>query len=653
MVTRSGLWGRVLYGVLFVVALPALLVAWARATAPGFPLPPITSVPAGVALLIVGAALMLAGGTGLVRHGQGLPMNAFPPPLLVRRGIYRWLRNPMYIGFTLAVLGASMATGSPSGLWLVTPMTALGALALVWGFERHDLLARFGAGALAPPLLSLPRDRDGAACWGERVAVYLWVLLPWLLIYMSLQALGPAPDAFGTALPFETRWPVWQWTEALYFSTYLFVPLTPLVVQSARGLRRFAIQGALATGVIGLVWVVVPVVAVNRPFVPESFWGRLLAFEQGSSRGVAAWPAFHVLWCLLAAEAWSGNGAGGSAWWRRGSWAWAWLIALSCLTTGMHTLFEVGSAILCYLPLRHLPDVWGRLRSATERFANSWREWRFGPVRIINHGLWAAAGSGVGVVIAGSAAGGGRWWAIVALAFAVLLGAGAWAQALEGSSKLLRPFGWYGGVGGGVLGAVLIGWRTDIPLVTLLAALSVAAPWIQLLGRMRCLIQGCCHGAPAAADVGICYRHRRSRVTHLSGFAGVPIHATPLYSIAGNLILGLLLYRLRALGAPDAMILGVYLLLAGVARFVEESYRAEPQTPIVRGLRIYQWFAIASVVAGIGCTTLLSESPPRTFIAPPLPLLWSALGIALLYGAAMGLDFPNSNRRFSRLAAAD
>lgn len=652
--TRGGLWGRILYGALFLALLPAVLVRWARATAGVIPLDPLYSLPAGLALILAGSILLLLGGSGLIRHGRGLPMNAFPPPVHVRQGVYRWLRNPMYLGFALVVLGVALLTGSPSGLWLVTPMTGLAALALVWGYERHDLVARFGPSALDPPLLSLARDRDGPPTGTERIATYLWVLLPWLVAYASVQALGRASDAFGTSLPFEAAWPVWQWTEAVYASTYLFIPLTPLLVSTATGLHRFALQGALATAFVTLCWVTIPVVAENRPFIPDGLWGRLLAFEQGSSRGVAAFPAFHILWSLLAAEAWSGNtGAGRSRAWRWIGWSWAALIALSCLTTGMHTLIEAAAAGLTWLPLRRPERTWAAIRDATERFANSWREWRLGPVRVINHGIWAAAGAGLGVVIAGSAAGSGRYPAIPWLGVAVLAGAGLWAQALEGSTRLLRPFGWYGGVIGGVAGAVLIRLFTDIPLLPLLGSLAVAAPWIQAFGRMRCLIQGCCHGGPAGVAIGIRYRHPRSRVTQLAGLSRIPIHPTPLYSIAGNLILGILLLRLRSLGTGDALLLGLYLMLAGVARFVEESYRAEPQTPIVGRLRIYQWFALGSIAAGMLCTTLPSEAGHRPLIAPPARLLWSALGIALLYGAAMGIDFPGSNRRFSRLAPSE
>jgi hypothetical protein len=142
-------------------------------------------------------------------------------------------------------------------------------------------------------------------------------------------------------------------------------------------------------------------------------------------------------------------------------------------------------------------------------------------------------------------------------------------------------------------------------------------------------------------------------VSQLADLAGVPIHATPLYSIASNVVVGILLARLRVLGAPNALIVGTFLMLGGLARFVEESYRGEPQTPVIAGLRSYQWIAVVSVLAGIVCTTLPAAPGPSGFALPSARLIGAALAMAAITGFAMGVDFPASNRRFSRLAAAN
>jgi hypothetical protein len=271
---------------------------------------------------------------------------------------------------------------------------------------------------------------------------------------------------------------------------------------------------------------------------------------------------------------------------------------------------------------------------------------------VINHGVYAGVAGGLGYWIIAAGTTGEPRWAVPAVALSALLGAGIWAQLLESSSGLLRPFGYYGAVVGGVAGAVLAG-ALGARTLALVAAVALAAPWVQAIGRLRCLVQGCCHGAPASEGVGIVYRHPRSRVSYLAALAGRPLHPTQVYSIASNAVLGLLLLRLWCLGAAVTMVVGVYLIGNGLARFVEEGYRGEPQTALVAGLRIYQWLAVGSVAAGALVTTLAAAAaPPAHLVTAPLTL-GAALLFGLLAGAAMGVDAPGSNRRFSRLATAE
>ena len=113
--------GKVLYGALFAGVLPALLLLWARATAGVVRIPAPRSVALGAALAGCGALLMVSGWYALHRHGGGLPMNAFPPPRHVARGAYAIVAHPIYVGFCAICFGVSLATGSSSGLWLVSP----------------------------------------------------------------------------------------------------------------------------------------------------------------------------------------------------------------------------------------------------------------------------------------------------------------------------------------------------------------------------------------------------------------------------------------------------------------------------------------------------------------------------------------------------
>jgi prolipoprotein diacylglyceryltransferase len=314
----------------------------------------------------------------------------------------------------------------------------------------------------------------------------------------------------------------------------------------------------------------------------------------------------------------------------------------------MHSTADVIAGAAVAVAIIRADLLWGWLRRATERIANSWREWRIGRVRIINHGFYAGAGTFVAYTILGAIAGAGSESPVFFVAVASLVGAGAWAQWIEGSPRLLRPYGFYGGVFGTIIAALLAQPLFRMDPWVLISGTCVAAPWLQSLGRLRCLVQGCCHGAPAGSDVGIRFTHPRSRVTRLAGLTGVPVHPTQLYSILSNGVIAAILIRFWTVGAPLNVIAGVYLILMGGTRFVEEAYRGEPQTPVVHGLRLYQWIAIASMIGGAIITAVCSSR------AAPAPVFtWGALTNAAVLGviasAALGLDFPESNRRFARL----
>src|SRR5208337_2674505 len=147
---------KVLYGALFAVVLPLALVLWAYGARDAVHLAALHEPVLGAMLTASGVAVMLTGMVSLWRFGGGLPMNAFPPPRFVEKGIYGLVPHPIYGGFVIACAGVSLYFGQASGLWLVTPSVALASAALVLGYEVPDLRKRFGVRKFS---LWLPMDR--------------------------------------------------------------------------------------------------------------------------------------------------------------------------------------------------------------------------------------------------------------------------------------------------------------------------------------------------------------------------------------------------------------------------------------------------------------------------------------------------------------
>jgi protein-S-isoprenylcysteine O-methyltransferase Ste14 len=631
---------RVFYGTLFVVVLPLALVLWAYSARDAVHIAALHSPVLGAMLTAFGVAATLTGMVSLWRYGGGLPMNAFPPPRFVENGIYSLVPHPIYGGFVIACAGVSIFFGSASGLWLVTPAVALASAALVLGYELPDLRNRFGALGFS---LWLPLGRPEAPSLLERFRVYLVILLPWLALYELFWRMGRADGAVATYLPFESRLPVMEQTEIVYASTYLVVLMTPLLAVSGVALRRFARRGLTAMALIFPLYLLLPFFVPPRPFIPATLIGRLLLLERTPYSGIAAFPSFHIVWALIAASALAEGGRWKKIFW----WTWAVLVAVSCVTTGMHSIADVLAGIAAYLLVVRMESIWHAILRIAERIANSWKEWRIGPVRIINHGGFAAAAVLLGIGLIDALLGPGRELLTVSIFLCSTIGAALWAQWVEGSPALLRPLGFYGGMLGAILGGSCALWM-PVNMWVVLAAICVAAPWIQGIGRLRCLVQGCCHGRATETVPGIRYTHPRSRVCRLAHLTGVPVHATQVYSILWNVVVGAALLRLLQLHSSTTLICGAYLLLSGAGRFVEEAYRGEPQTRTVRGLRLYQWIAILTVVAGAVMSSVHGPAMPQSFTLR-LSTILVAVGCGAIAWFVTGVDFPESSRRFARL----
>jgi protein-S-isoprenylcysteine O-methyltransferase Ste14 len=97
----------------------------------------------GWAMVAVGVLIYLWCAFNFTFLGRGTPAPIAPPKTLVIRGLYRYMRNPMYVGALLILLGESLLFGS----LLVLGYTALRVFLwhrLVVFYEEPRLRARFG-----------------------------------------------------------------------------------------------------------------------------------------------------------------------------------------------------------------------------------------------------------------------------------------------------------------------------------------------------------------------------------------------------------------------------------------------------------------------------------------------------------------------------
>jgi protein-S-isoprenylcysteine O-methyltransferase Ste14 len=103
------------------------------------------------ALRVLGAALIAAGLVVLVQafvrfvvEGLGTPAPVAPTEHLVVGGLYRYVRNPMYVAVAGTIVGQALVLGRPALLLYAAAFVAVTAAFARW-YEEPTLRERFGA----------------------------------------------------------------------------------------------------------------------------------------------------------------------------------------------------------------------------------------------------------------------------------------------------------------------------------------------------------------------------------------------------------------------------------------------------------------------------------------------------------------------------
>jgi len=132
-------WGVALGGT-FACLLPYLLGDW------HFHRPVLywtVAQAAGGLLICVGLVPIVHSFIGFIR-ADGTPVPVAAPPRLVVSGSYRYVRNPIYVGFVVIMAGEALLFGSPGLLEYTAVAWCVGAAAVRF-YEEPTLARKFGA----------------------------------------------------------------------------------------------------------------------------------------------------------------------------------------------------------------------------------------------------------------------------------------------------------------------------------------------------------------------------------------------------------------------------------------------------------------------------------------------------------------------------
>jgi protein-S-isoprenylcysteine O-methyltransferase Ste14 len=116
---------------------PWLLTGWDSTD------PPVWIAAVGAVLIAAGVGVLLHSFARFVVEGAGTPAPVAPTERLVVGGLYRHVRNPMYVAVGATIVGQALVLGRP---WLLAYAAAFWAVTatFVRFYEEPTLSARYG-----------------------------------------------------------------------------------------------------------------------------------------------------------------------------------------------------------------------------------------------------------------------------------------------------------------------------------------------------------------------------------------------------------------------------------------------------------------------------------------------------------------------------
>lgn len=120
--------------------------------------------------------------------------------------------------------------------------------------------------------------------------------------------------------------------------------------------------------------------------------------------------------------------------------------------------------------------------------------------------------------------------------------------------------------------AIYLWWRR-IPIWNLFDLCAVMVPLGQGVGRLACVMAGCCYGRPTELPWGITFNHPET----LARPRGVALHPTQIYEMVWSLLLFAFLLWFRPRRTFRGQVALTFLTLFPIFRFTNEFFRGDPK----------------------------------------------------------------------------
>jgi phosphatidylglycerol:prolipoprotein diacylglycerol transferase len=166
-----------------------------------------------------------------------------------------------------------------------------------------------------------------------------------------------------------------------------------------------------------------------------------------------------------------------------------------------------------------------------------------------------------------------------------------------------------GGLIAGLALAITLAAMGRFRFLPMADAIAPALALGQAIGRVGCLLAGCCYGRLAPGGFPLALTFPRGALAP----AGIPLYPTQAAESIGLFLLTYILIRLLGRPRPAGLVLAAYLALAGLIRFSVDLFRGDFRGPKTLGLAPTSWVALAAMLSGLALGLwLLARKRPVT-----------------------------------------
>ncbi len=165
----------------------------------------------------------------------------------------------------------------------------------------------------------------------------------------------------------------------------------------------------------------------------------------------------------------------------------------------------------------------------------------------------------------------------------------------------------YGGFIGAAVGILLFAKKHQENTLALYDMAITSVPLAHILGRIGCLMNGCCYGTMYNGPLSVTYpydstighfQYKAHLITHLATRT-LPVHAVQLYESTANLALYILMVWVYKHRKYNGSVTALYLLAYPFMRYWLECFRGDERMTWM-GTSLAQWLSIGLILLGIG-----------------------------------------------------